>query len=87
MEYKNHHTDKLRRRLILGGVVAVAGGAYFLHRRRISTVIDVMQDAAHETMWTSFDAGVKYGLELAKQGITDTREAGQYAFDAFDKAT
>ena len=76
--FKKHHTDKLRRQLILGTTVAVGVGLYAMHHKRVNTLLNMHKEATYETMWSSFDEGVKYGLELAKQG-------GQYAFGAFDR--
>lgn len=77
--YRDH---ALRRKLILGSTVAVAGGIYVLHRNAINAAISAQQDISFDTAWSSYNEGIKYGLTLAKQGVT---EVGPYLFDGFDK--
>lgn len=77
----------LKRKLVVGTTIVVVGGAYIWHRRKLDETITQLeflsQSAVQDTMWTSFDEGVKYGLALAKQ---TAETAGDYAFSAFDKA-
>lgn len=50
----------------------------------ISETERLSQEAVKETMWRSFDEGVKYGLTLEKT-VNIVRDGKDYAFGAFDK--
>ncbi len=86
---------KFKKKVKIGAVVVVAGGLYVLHRRKLDSVITMMleqsQAAVQDSMWTSWDEGVKYGLDLAMSNneiAKDLKEVTKkYAFDAFDKAS
>jgi hypothetical protein len=94
---------KARKRLIkkakLGAAVVVVGGAYVWHRRKLDAVITMSQNAVQDTMWGSFDEGIRYGIQLCKDlgdavsaetlnnavSAQDLKDASQYAFGAFDR--
>lgn len=88
---KNHHSDGPRRKLILGTTVVVLGGLYIWHRRVLDHTITLSQAAVADTMWRSFDEGVRYGLRLTKEiGIEaaeNIKSGSEYAFGVFDKAS
>lgn len=80
-DFKKHHTDALRRKLILGGIGVVVLGAYALHRKKVDSILAMSQSAVEETMWASYDEGIKYGLSLAKdfgtvEGLLDHARTG-----------
>ncbi len=74
----------------IGTALIVVGGLYLLHHRKLNSAValveDMSQAAVQDTMWSSFDEGVKYGIKLAKQSAEDAKEIGQYAFGAFDRS-
>lgn len=79
---------KVKRNLILGGTLAVVAGAYIMHRGRMNAIIEMHQAAVQDTMWSSFDEGVRYGITLVKDAAIDgfaKADLDQYAFGAFDK--
>lgn len=75
----------LSRKIKLGATVVVFGGLYVLHRRKLDAAITFFQEEMNMKYDEAFDAGIKYGLTLAKD--TGIVQAGQYAFGAFDKAS
>ena len=77
-----------RTNLTVIGVVMVATGVYILHRGRINNVIELSQAAVQDTMWASYNSGIRYGLELANDvGRHDVAiEAGIDAGFEFAKA-
>lgn len=85
LRIKKQNSDEFRRQALLAGVIIVSAVAYAKHRKVVNAAISLQQDLAFESMWTSFDEGVKYGLSLAKEGVQDVKDAGQYAFGAFDR--
>lgn len=95
LKLKSQNKDEFRRQAILAGVIVVSAVAYSKHRKIVNAAISAQQDLAFESMWTSFDEGVKYGLQLAKEGLpvinTETakeisKNASEYAFGMFDKS-
>lgn len=86
LNFRKHHSDKPRRQLIAAVTIVVAAGLYAKHRKVVNAAINAQQDLAFESMWSSFDEGVKYGLALAQEGVKDVKDAGQYAFSAFDRS-
>lgn len=79
------------RKVKIGVGIGLVAVGYVLHRRKLDAVITLSQAAVQDTMWSSFDEGVRYGLELAKDVGLEAAEAlksgKNYAFGAFDKAS
>ena len=89
---------KKTKRIAIGcGALFVVSSVYLKHRDIVNKAISAQQDCAYETMWASFDEGVRYGLELAKEGVQNIKELGKdtnfdgrateakYAFGVFDR--
>jgi len=88
---------KVGKTLVIVGTTMIVGSLYAKHRKVVNAAISVQQDLAFESMWTSFDQGVRYGLQLAKvaaetgkDALEVAKEAGdtigaEYGFGAFDK--
>ncbi len=74
----------------IGTALIVVGGLYLLHHRKLNAAValveDMSQAAVLDTMWSSYDEGIKYGLALAKETAEGAKEIGQYTFGAFDKS-
>lgn len=68
-------------------VVVVVG--YIWHRRVLDNTITLSQLAVQDTMWRSFDEGVRYGVQLSKEVGFEAAQAvksgSEYAFGAFDR--
>lgn len=96
------YIDKVKKnqkvRIALGAALVV--GIVVLERKRVNRIVEgfvmligeteeLSQAAVQDTMWRSFDEGVRYGLTLAKEGVVALKEGegSQYAFGMFDKAS
>jgi hypothetical protein len=84
-------------KVLLGATIGVGVFAFVLHRKKIAELTTLSQAAVQGTMWTSFDSGVQYGIQIAQRlaageivSTDDVKEAAKnagYAFSAFDKAS
>lgn len=78
-EQKNFTT---KQKIKVGAVIGVVVIAYVFHRRKINAILTVSEGSLQDTMWGSFDAGVRYGMEL-KAIEREIKDLGkEYAFDA-----
>lgn len=59
----------------VGIVASLAVFAYVLHRKKLDEVITLSQAAVSDTMWASYDSGIKYGFELAHGPIENLEAA------------
>lgn len=87
----------IKQKALIGAGVGLAVFAIALERKRVNKIVlgfmeliaeteNLSQAAVEETMWRSFDEGVKYGLQLAPK-LTNGPDAelGRLAAQAFDK--
>lgn len=88
----NNKKITLSTKVKVGVTLGVVAAAYVWHRRVLDATITLSQAAVQDTMWGSFDEGVRYGLQLAKESAAAVTKAGEattkaseYAFGAFDK--
>lgn len=79
----------IQEKTLFAVTVGVGVAAYVYHRKQINAVITVWQGARDETVWSSFDSGVQYGILLAQRlaagEVVSTDDVKTAAFSVLDK--